>query len=228
MVDNRTFFSSKGIIQQAPLYLYPTEERKKSSFGNMMLFEPQAKYGKEKRANINEKLIEQLNKAYKKIPSPEEILYYVYAVLYSNIYREKYSEFLKIDFPRIPFTKKYDLFKVLAVFGKELKELHLLEHKYLDYPSVKYPITKGNDKIEKLFYNKKEKKIFINEVQCFNNISEEMWNYQIGGYQVLEKYLKDRKGKQIEESGHYCRIASAIKKTIEIQKDIDKIFKKAE
>jgi predicted helicase len=227
IIDFNLFYRGGELL--FPLYLYPTEEKKKSSLHNLMLFDaPKAKYGKDRKANINAELIEKLFMAYKKYPSPEDILYYVYAVLYSNIYREKYAEFLKIDFPRIPFTKKFELFKGLAELGKELKELHLLEHKYLEYPSVKYPITKGNDKIEKLYYNKKEKAIYINEVQYFNNISEEMWNYQIGGYQVLEKYLKDRKGKQIEESGHYCRIASAIEKTIEIQKDIDKIFKKAE
>jgi predicted helicase len=228
IVDNRTFFSSKGIIQQAPLYLYPTEEKKKSSFGNMMLFEPQGKYGKERRANVSEKLMLQLHKAYKKNPSPEEILYYVYAVLYSNIYREKYAEFLKIDFPRIPFTKKYELFKELAEFGKELTELHLLKHKSLAHPSVRFWGKKGSDKIDKPHYDEKENSVYINEDKYFDNIIPEMWNYQVGGYRVLEKYLKDRKGRQMEDPGHYCRMAEAISKTIELQKDTDKYFKKAE
>lgn len=219
---------NKGSESLFPLYLYPTEEKKKSSFGNMMLFEPQAKYGKEKRANINEKLFVQLHKAYKKIPLPEDILYYVYAVMYSNIYREKYAEFLKIDFPRIPFTKKYELFTGLAKLGKEMTELHLLKHKSLDRPSVKFTGKKGNDKIDKPHYDEKENSVYINENKYFENITPEMWNYQIGGYRVLEKYLKDRKGRQMEDSGHYCRMAESISKTIELQNEIDKLFKKAE
>jgi predicted helicase len=226
IIDFNLFYRGGELL--FPLYLYPTEEKKKSSFGNMMLFEPQAKYGKEKRANINEKLFEQLRKAYKKIPSPEDILYYVYAVLYSNIYREKYAEFLKIDFPRIPFTKKYELFKGLAEFGKELTDLHLLKHKSLARPSVRFWGKKGNDKIDKPYYDEKENSVYINEDKYFENITPGMWNYQIGGYRVLEKYLKDRKGRQMEDPGHYCRMAESISKTIELQNEIDKLFKKAE
>jgi len=226
IIDLNLFYRGGELL--FPLYLYPTEEKKKSSFGNMMLFEPQGKYGKERRANISEKLMLQLHKAYKKNPPPEEILYYVYAVLYSNIYREKYAEFLKIDFPRIPFTKKYELFKELAEFGKELTELHLLKHKSLAHPSVRFWGKKGSDKIEKPHYDEKEKFVYINEDKYFENISPEMWNYQIGGYRVLEKYLKDRKGRQMEDPGHYCRTAEAISKTIELQKELDKYFKKAE
>jgi len=226
IIDFNLFYRGGELL--FPLFLYPTEEKKKSSFGNMMLFEPQGKYGKERRANVSEKLMLQLHKAYKKNPSPEEILYYVYAVLYSNIYREKYAEFLKIDFPRIPFTKKYELFKELAEFGKELTELHLLKHKSLAHPSVRFWGKKGSDKIEKPNYDEKEKFVYINEDKYFENISPEMWNYQIGGYRVLEKYLKDRKGRQMEDPGHYCRMAEAILKTIELQKETDKYFKKAE
>ena len=226
IIDFNLFYRGGELL--FPLYLYPTEEKKKSSFGNMMLFEPQAKYGKEKRANINEKLFMQLHKAYKKIPSPEDILYYVYAVLYSNIYREKYAEFLKIDFPRIPFTKKYELFTGLAILGKEMTELHLLKHKSLDRPTVKFTGKKGNDKIDKPHYIEKENIVYINENKYFENITPEMWNYQIGGYRVLEKYLKDRKGRQMEDPGHYCRMAESISKTIELQNEIDKLFKKAE
>jgi len=226
IIDLNLFYRGGELL--FPLYLYPTEEKKKSSFGNMMLFEPQAKYGKEKSANINEKLLEQLHKAYKKIPSPEDILYYVYAVLYSNIYREKYAEFLKIDFPRIPFTKKYELFKELAEYGRELTQLHLLKHKSLARPSVRFWGKKGDDKIEKPHYDEKENSVYINEDKYFENITPDMWNYQIGGYKVLEKYLKDRKGRQMEDPGHYCRMAESISKTIELQFAIDKLFKKAE
>ncbi|MDD8018595.1 MAG: N-6 DNA methylase, partial [Bacteroidota bacterium] len=118
-----------------PLYLYDTEHKKKGSgLQTMMLFEPEPEYGKAKgkRANIAQEVFEQLKKAYSKVPTPEQILGYCYGVLYSNVYREKYGEFLKIDFPRIPFTKSYELFKEMSDLGSDLIELHLLKHKSLN------------------------------------------------------------------------------------------------
>jgi len=228
MVDNRTFFSSKGIIQQAPLYLYPTKKPKKKSI-NLMLFEAKEEYSDKKRkANISEEVLQQLTKAYKKIPIPEEILGYVYAILYSNVYREKFAEFLKIDFPRIPFTKNYTLFQQLAELGNEIIELHLLKHKDLNYPKSKYTGRPGNDKIEKPVYNESEQAVYINDDKYFTNITPETWKYQIGGYQVLEKYLKDRKGRQMEDPAHYCKVAASISKTIELQILADKLFLKVE
>ena len=115
----------------------------------MMLFEPEAEYGSEgKKPNITSKVFEQLEKAYKKKPTPEQILHYCYAVLYSNIYREKYAEFLKIDFPRVPFTSDYNLFLQMAELGEELGQLHLLESKALDKPVAKFR-GNGDSMIEK-------------------------------------------------------------------------------
>lgn len=239
MVDNRTFFSSKGIIQQAPLYLYPTKDKKRKSSQVMMLFEPEANYGsKEKQPNIAAKVFEKLNATYFPLPgrgvkgevSPEQILYYCYAVLYANTYREKYAEFLKIDFPRIPFTKDYELFKGMAVYGEELAQLHLLKHKALNYPLTKFHSLlssgrgAGGEAIEKPFYNEEEQRVYINSTRYFDNISPQVWNYQIGGYQVMEKYLKDRKGRQMDDPVHYCKMATAIAKTIELQKIISNLF----
>ncbi|MCX6276548.1 MAG: DNA methyltransferase, partial [Bacteroidetes bacterium] len=168
MVDNRTFFSSKGIIQQAPLYLYkPEPKKKKTAFHSMMLFEPEAEYGTEgKKPNIEPKVLEQLENAYRKKPTPEQILYYCYAVLYSNVYREKYAEFLKIDFPRIPFTDDYNLFVQMAVLGEELGKLHLLKSKALDKPVVKFRGI-GEDVIEKPAYDEKNNSVFINGKKYF-------------------------------------------------------------
>ena len=231
MVDNRTFFSSKGIIQQAPLYLYETEKaKKKAALSTMMLFETAAEYGKAKgkKANIAPKVFEQFGKTFGKIPTPEQILQYCYAVLYSNIYREKYAEFLKIDFPRIPFTKNYDLFKEMSKLGEELIELHLLKHKALNKPILKYFGKGKDDAIVKPRYDEENERVYINDQKYFENISAEIWNYQIGGYQVMEKYLKDRKGRQMEDAGHYCQMGTSIAKTIEVQNEIDKLFPKVE
>ncbi|HLF46949.1 MAG TPA: type ISP restriction/modification enzyme, partial [Chitinophagaceae bacterium] len=118
----------------------------------------------------------------------------------------------------------------LAKLGEELAELHLLKHKSLNHPTTKY-FGKGNsDKIEKPMYDEEAKRVFINESRYFDNISPEVWNYQVGGYQPMEKYLKDRAkaGRQMDDPGHYCKMATALAKTIEVQKEIDKLFPEAE
>ena len=214
MVDNRTFFSSKGIIQQAPLYLYP-ESDKKDLFSQ---HEPG-----EKKPNIKPELFEELKNVFKKEITPEEIFYYIYAVLYSNTYRTKYAEFLKIDFPRVPFTKNYNLFIQLSKLGKQLADLHLLKSKELDKTISKFPIS-GNNKVEKPKYE--NEKVWINKEQYFDGVKEEVWQYQIGGYQVCQKWLKDRKERTLtlEEIQTYCRIVTALSKTIELQNEIDKIY----
>jgi predicted helicase len=225
-----------------PLYLYPpSEEKKKKGIQAMMLFEPEEAYGKKgKVPNIAAKVIAQLERAYNKkfIPSPsgrvregltpEQVMYYCYAVLYSNIYREKYAEFLKIDFPRIPFTADKDLFAEMSALGEELASLHLLKHKSLSHPTTKYFGKGGSDKIEKPVYDVETERVYINEARYFDNITKEVWEYQVGGYQPMEKYLKDRKGRQMDDPAHYCKMATAILKTIELQKKADILFAKAE
>jgi hypothetical protein len=188
----------------------------------MILFEPKAEYGsKGKKPNIAPSVFVQIEKTYKKKPTSEQILYYCYSVLYSNIYREKFAEFLKIDFPRIPFTTDYNLFEQLAKLGEELAKLHLLKHKLLNHTLTKYFGKGDSDKIERPVYDEEAKRVFI-------NISPDVWNYQIGGYQPMEKYLKDRKGRQMDDPGHYCKMATALAKTIEVQNEIDKLFPEAE
>ena len=228
MVDNRTFFSSKGIIQQAPLYLYPKLiEPKKKAFTQLMMFEPEAKYGPHKQPNISEEVLTKLKKAYRKEPKPEDLFYYVYGVLYSNKYREKYAEFLKIDFPRVPFTKDYKLFLRIAQLGEELAGLHLIKSKILDKGTIGYQ-GKGDNRIESVKYNEEENRIYINTEKYFSGITPELWNYQIGGYQVLSKFLKDRKSRTMDDPKFYGKIVTAIAQTIQLQKDIDKIYDKVE
>lgn len=89
-------------------------------------------------------------------------MYYCYALLYSNIYREKYAAFLKIDFPGIPFTSNYELFLQASKFGEELTELHLLKHKTLSHPISKYRGTGNEDRIEKIEFSDKEQRVYIN------------------------------------------------------------------
>ena len=227
-ITDKTLLSSRDNCYFFPLYIYPENKQteKRSSIRNLMLFEPQADYGTRK-PNLSPVIIEQLTKSFKKTPSPEQIFFYIYAVLYSNTYRTKYSEFLKIDFPRIPFTKDYKLFIKMADYGKRLVDLHLLKSPEIDPPIAKFQ-GKGDNRVEKLRYE--DARLFINKDQFFEDIELEVFEYQIGGYQVCEKWLKDRKDRKLslDDIKHYCNIITAIKKTVEIQKIIDGMYLKIE
>lgn len=213
-----------------PLYLYPERNnlKKRSSSSTMMLFEPKADYNV-KNPNLSKELLEQLVISFKKEPIPEQIFFYIYAVLYSNIYRAKYAEFLKIDFPRIPFTKDFKLFQKVSDLGKELTDLHLLKSKSLSNPISKFQ-GDSTGIVDKPEYYEKEKKVLINKEQYFEGIEKEVWEYHIGGYQVCDKWLKDRKGRilTLDDIRHYCKVVTALKKTIEIQNKIDKLYPQVE
>jgi len=201
-----------------PLFIYP-DEKNKNLFNHTQI---------EKEPNVPPVVFEKLSKSYSRKPTPEEILYYIYGIFYSNIYRETYAEFLKIDFPRVPFTSDYDLFIEMCKLGKELSALHLLKSSKLDSPIAKYQGSGDNDRIKKVAYKEDEQRIYINKEKYFEGVTPEVWNYHIGGYQVLHKYLKDRKDRMMDDAPRYCRIVTALYKTIEIQKQIDNIYPEIE
>ena len=217
--------SLKTIDYLFPLYIYPDKE-KKDLFSH-------TKGQEKKQANINPKLFKVLHEAYKREPRPEEMFHYIYAVLYSNIYRKKYAEFLKTDFPRIPFPKDLKLFSKMGSFGSRLVDLHLLESSQLDPPIARFQ-GKGNYNVKKVRYQKE--RVYINNDKYFEGIKREVWEYQIGGYQVCDKWLKDRKEKKggvgrplsLDDIKQYCRIVTSLQKTIEIQKLIDEIYPEVE
>jgi predicted helicase len=181
---------------------------------------------------LNPVIFNSLSTAYKKEVSPEEIFYYIYAVLYSETYRTKYAEFLKIDFPRVPFTSDYRLFRKMSEYGKRLVDLHLLKSQELDSPIARFQ-GNGDNRVDKPKYDDKGGRVFINKEQYFEGVSREAWTYQIGGYQVCDKWLKDRKVRtdprlSLDEIQTYCRIVTAIQKTIEIQKAVDEVYDEVE
>jgi len=205
-----------------PLYLYSPKE-------NKGLFHAE---GETKEPNIRPELFTSLSKAYKKSLSPEEIFYYIYSILYSETYRTKYAEFLKIDFPRVPFTSDYKLFRKMSDYGKRLVDLHLLTSPELHSPIARFQ-GKGDNRVEKQKYDEKAGRVSINKEQYFEGVSGEAWTYQIGGYQVCDKWLKDRKVRtdprlSLDEIQTYCRIVTAIQETIEIQKAIDEVYEAVE
>jgi len=154
---------------------------------------------------------------------PEDIFDYIYAVLHSPSYREKYKEFLKIDFPRVPYPKDQKTFRKLVALGTELRSLHLLESPKVNRFITTYPVA-GSDIIEKVLY--KNRQVFINQDQYFGNVPESAWNFYIGGYQPAQKWLKDRKGRTLTNADieHYQKIIVALKETDRIMAEIDKII----
>ena len=232
LVGHGVFYNGNSTEYLFPLYLYPADKKEtgnpgKGSITNlMMLFEPSTVY-ETKKANLSLVIVEQLKKYYKNQPSPEQILYYIYAVLYSKIYRTRYSQFLKTDFPRVPFTKRYKIFVEMAEYGGNLVDLHLLKSVELDPPIARFH-GKGTNKVEKINYE--EGRVYINKDQFFDGIALNIWEYQIGGYQVCDKWLKDRKGRalSLDEVKHYCQIATSLQKTMEIQKEIDDLYPEVE
>jgi len=117
----------------------------------------------------------------------------------------------------------------MVKYGKRLTDLHLLKSQELNPPVAKLQ-GKGNNKIEKVKYDQKQKRIYFNQSQYFEGIKKEVWEYQIGGYQVCDKWLKDRKERplSLENIKHYCQIVTALQRTIKIQKSIDKIYPEVE
>ena len=204
-----------------PLYLYPSSEKN-------LPFKESAEQ-KNKLPNLNSKLTKQLNEAYKTNVTPEQIFYYTYAVLYSNVYRTKYAEFLKIDFPRVPFTADYSLFIKLSDLGKELVNLHLLKSPKLDNPIAKYG-GKGDDTVVKVQYNESDKRVYINGNNYFDNVEPVVYSYYIGGYQVLNKWLKDRTGRilSLSEIATYCNIVTALSETLTLRSRLDSLYPEVE
>jgi predicted helicase len=154
--------------------------------------------------------------------APIDILDYIYAVLHSSIYREKYKEFLKIDFPRVPYPKDKNTFWTLAKLGGAIRQIHLLESPTVEQYITQYPID-GNNVVGKTKYQ--DGKVFINDTQYFDNVPQIAWEFFIGGYQPAQKWLKDRKERKLEFDDilHYQKIIVALSETDKLMKEIDKI-----
>jgi predicted helicase len=227
------FYISKNIMETKcgerttqsaifPLYIYPNEN------GQKTIVQSEGRI-----PNLNNKIIKDISDKVgliftnekeftKETFSPIDVLDYIYSVFYSPSYREKYKVFLKMDFPRVPYPKDKETFWKLVKLGSEIRKIHLLESDLLDKPISMYPFP-GNNIIGKTKYD--NGKVYINETQCFDNVPEVAWNFSIGGYQPAQKWLKDRKERelQIEDIRHYMKIIVALTETDRLMKEIDKI-----
>lgn len=163
--------------------------------------------------------------------TPEDIFHYAYAVFHSPGYRSRYAEFLKIDFPRLPLTGNLELFRVLARLGSELTALHLLESPKLAQPITEFTGGLQCD-VEKISWSGNT--VWVDKAQTtgFQGVREDVWNFHIGGYQVCEKWLKDRgpkkgnRGRTLtkDDIEHYQKIVVALSETIRLMADIDHVI----
>jgi len=153
--------------------------------------------------------------------SPIDLLDYIYAILHSPMYRTKYSEQLKYDFPKIPFPNSRT-FQELIKLGSELRAIHLFESDTLNNFITTYPID-GTNSVDNISFSKN--KVCINDSQYFNNVPETAWSFYIGGYQPAQKWLKDRKGRVLstDEIMHYQMIIVALTETEKIMNKIDDV-----
>ena len=158
-------------------------------------------------------------------PTPEDIFHYTYAASHSPGYRSRYAEFLKIDFPRLLLIGNLELFRALARLGGELTALHLLESPKLDQSITEF-IGGRNPEVEKISWSKNT--VWVDKAQTtgFQGVREDVWNFHIGGYQVCEKWLKDRKGRtlSLDDLTHYHKIVVALTETIRLMQEIDDVI----
>ncbi len=170
----------------------------------------------EKTPNLNPQIVREIESKVGQT-TPESIFDYIYGVLHSPSYREKYREFLKIDFPRIPYPENKDKFEHYRKYGEQLRKLHLM----VDIPqsNVSFPMG-GNCVVDKPTYD--NGRVYINGTQYFDNVPQTAWEFYIGGYQPAQKYLKDRKGRALtpEEVMNYENIITVLQETDKIMKEI--------
>lgn len=205
-----------------PLYLYPEPNSQQT-----------IEQTTERTPNLNTEIVNQIaeklrlrftneKEADESTFAPIDILDYIYAILHSPTYREKYKEFLKIDFPRVPYPKDKETFWQLVKLGGEIRQIHLLESPTVEKYITQYPID-GTNEVSKPKYE--NGKVYINETQYFDHVPEVAWNFYIGGYQPAQKWLKDRRERKLEFDDilHYQKIIVALSETDRIMREIDGI-----
>lgn len=224
ITDLNLYYRGGGVT--FPLYLYP-EQADLLNDG-------------ERTPNLNQDIVNDISKAIGLEFEPEksgdsthfapiDLLDYIYAVLHSPTYRDKYAEFLKIDFPRVPYPENGEQFRQLAEIGSELRKVHLMEHSDLAKLITTYPIAGDNvvgaipDRRRwELSEDGKKGKVWVNETQYFDNVPLVAWEFYIGGYQPAQKWLKDRRDRTLnfEDIMHYQRIIKALVMTDSLMRSI--------
>jgi predicted helicase len=232
-ITDKNLTSSLDNSNVFPLYLYPETTGQQTLDGRQ-----------ERTPNLNQKIVYQIAKSFNLKYTPEkedtqntfapiDILDYIYAVLHSPSYREKYKEFLKIDFPRVPYPKNKTVFRKLVELGGELRTIHLLENPIVEQYITTYPEDGDNIVTRRILKKDYEitdtenqtGRVWINAKQYFGDVPHAAWEFYIGGYQPAKKWLKDRHGRELgfKDIQHYQKIIVALTETDKIMKKIDKI-----
>ena len=233
ITNGRAFYSNKGSLSLAPLYLYPTE--------------PEIAAGLyaagHREANLTPAFVADLAErtGLRYAPdgagdpatvfSPEDVFYYIYAVFHSPDYRERYDQFLRADFPRVPPPTGAPLFRALAALGRQLVATHLLRSDALDISSVTFPVPGDNNvargypkyTVPQSCDENAPGHVYINRRQYFAGVVPTVWRFRIGGYQPMDKWLKDRRNRTLsfDDQQHYRRIAAALASTTELMMAVD-------
>jgi hypothetical protein len=202
------YLGNRGQDYCLPLYLYPDEQDLDQT----------------RRVNFDPKLYAKLRKlaTHPDHGTPDELAVfdYIYGVLHCPTYRSTYAEFLKIDFPRIPWPKTPAEFWDVSAKGHTLRQLHLMDPATIG--ATPYPFTGGGDNVvSKPEF--RDGKVWINETQYFDAAPEVSWGFYIGGYQPAQKWLKDRKGRALsfDDVKHYQRILKILAETDKVMQTIE-------
>ncbi|MDY6851987.1 MAG: type ISP restriction/modification enzyme, partial [Thermodesulfobacteriota bacterium] len=226
----------------SPLYIYPNQGKKipeanhwpAGQGGRIPNLAPEFVRDVEKRLKLE--FVPDGRGDLKKTFGPEDIFHYIYAVLHSPTYRKRYAEFLKLDFPSVPLTSNLGLFRKLCGLGRELTALHLMEPDISARLITSFP-ERGDNLVAKGYPNYlasgepepgtgallKKGRVYINKTQYFDGAPPEVWEFHVGGYQVCDKWLKDRRGRNLDfdELTHYQKVITALKETIRLMAGID-------
>ena len=208
LFDNRGVYSNKGISQASPLYIYPNQSDLDQA--RRVNFDP-ALYAK---------LLGLATDAQRGTPDEVAVFDYIYGVLHTPAYRQKYAEFLKTDFPRIPWPETPAKFWATADLGGELRRLHLMDPDAVGVPTYSFT-GEGDSIIDKPRFA--DGKVWINANQGFESVPELAWNFYIGGYQPAQKWLKDRKGRalSLDDIKHYQKIIKVLSDTNRIMQQLE-------
>jgi SAM-dependent methyltransferase len=208
--------SMKEVNYLFPLYLYPSAK----AGAHSDLLDARGRI-----ENLAPDFRAWLDKTYAKRFKPEAVLGYIYAVLHAPSYRERYCDHLRMDFPRIPFPAGAAAFEALSKLGRDLVAKHLLQ----DVPKSGLGTYRGvgSDVVEKPRYSPTESRLYLNGTQYFDSVTPDVWSFQVGGYQVLAKYLKNRKGRLLtaSEIANVEKVVNVLSYTVAQMKRIDAVYR---
>jgi hypothetical protein len=228
MCDHNLFY--RGSCVNFPLYLYPDPNLPSNSVEQESRRRPNlsASFIKAVCETLKLRFVADQPGNLRATVGAENILHYAYALFYAPTYRQRYAEFLKYDFPRLPLTADAELFRALVIRGEQLVRLHVGEK---GAPTVTHFPIKGANNIEKICYVGPgpaggKGRLWINANQYFSDVTAEMWQFRIGGYEICRKWLSDRKGGRLsaQEQACYVSIVNVLSETVRLMHDIDGVI----